>query len=434
MAATAAVAEVETKLGPLAELQELSKSTDERLAALNVLAEHVSHKIKALESQKHAIDHAAVQTNRLNEMVWSMDVQINKLAEGGKQVQRAEDTLARMEQLAVETEAHLGSAMATREDFSREFARLEQDSRALTEYLKHNVERLAVEKKEFDAFDHRLKALQNGIADAEGRMDSLLARDQAMSALAQRVDAIGKDFQALGTQADALALKQTTLESLGERLADVDALSQRLLLQQGALLKSRGDLERMREEVHGLHQSHADAARLVDTLAQDRAALEAFAGQATELLVKAPELESLIADVLGMMGLVDEGTWSATKLVALAAELDGHLARVSARSEFIEKLETRINGLHVVTAEVDRKIGEQLARRHELDSLQNALDGVSTQVVDTQQKLDGVEALQQKIAPLAAHVELQSLVNGAGFLLAMLPPQCVGLAQQFRGG
>ena len=125
-AATEAVKEIEKKLGPLVQLQELSKNTDERLASLNALAEHVSHKAKALEAQKHAVEHAVVEANRLNEMVWAMDVQIAELAEGSKQVQRAEETVARMEKLSQATTAELASATTAREEFSREFARLDK--------------------------------------------------------------------------------------------------------------------------------------------------------------------------------------------------------------------------------------------------------------------------------------------------------------------
>ena len=81
-AAMTTVKEVEKKLGPLAQLHELSQSTEERLTSLNALAEHVSHKAKALESQQQAVEHAVVQANRVNEMVWAMDVQIGKLNEG----------------------------------------------------------------------------------------------------------------------------------------------------------------------------------------------------------------------------------------------------------------------------------------------------------------------------------------------------------------
>ena len=60
------VKEVEKRLGPLAELQELTKTTDERMTSLNALAEHVGQKIKALENQKHTVEHAVVESNRLN--------------------------------------------------------------------------------------------------------------------------------------------------------------------------------------------------------------------------------------------------------------------------------------------------------------------------------------------------------------------------------
>src|SRR5258708_29296389 len=47
------VKEVEKRLGPLAKLQEMSKTTEERMCTLNSLAEHVTQKIKALDNQKH---------------------------------------------------------------------------------------------------------------------------------------------------------------------------------------------------------------------------------------------------------------------------------------------------------------------------------------------------------------------------------------------
>ena len=108
--------------------------------------------------------------------------------------------------------------------------------------------------------------------------------------------------------------------------------------------------------------------------------------------------------VLNKMNLVEEGTKSATRLGEIAAELDAQLTRVGARLQFIEKLEGRINNLHVVTADVDRKLGEQLARRNELDTLKSLCDTVGTQVVDAQQKLDSVAALQHKLVPLATEV------------------------------
>src|SRR6185503_15212641 len=121
-AAMATVKEVEKKLGPLAQLHELSQSTEERLNSLNALAEHVTRKAKALETQQQAVEHAVVQANRVNEMVWSMDVQIAKLNEGMKQASRVEDTIGHIEKLTEETGAQLETAGKTRHDAERETA------------------------------------------------------------------------------------------------------------------------------------------------------------------------------------------------------------------------------------------------------------------------------------------------------------------------
>ena len=81
---TQSIRDVEDRLGPLAELYELSKTTEERLATLNLLAEHVMQKVKVLENQKHTVEHAVVESNRLSEMFWNMNVQIGKLNEVSK--------------------------------------------------------------------------------------------------------------------------------------------------------------------------------------------------------------------------------------------------------------------------------------------------------------------------------------------------------------
>src|SRR5437899_7519367 len=121
------IKEVEKKLGPLARLHELSKSTEERLTSLNALAEHVTLKAKALESQQHAVEHAVVQANRVNEMVWSMDVQLGKLNEGLKQAAKAEETISRIEKLTEDTASRMEAAAKLNQAFQRENARLEKD-------------------------------------------------------------------------------------------------------------------------------------------------------------------------------------------------------------------------------------------------------------------------------------------------------------------
>ena len=217
IAASEAVKDVEKRLGPLVQLQELSKTTEEKLTWLNSLAEHVAQKSKALESQKHTVERAVVEANRLNELVWSMDVQINKLNEGLKQAARSEESLDKIEKLVAETNAQVETSTKVRDEFAREAARFEKDGRALVDVLRTNLEKLSLEKKEFESFDQRLRALQSSVREAENRVDALSAKEKNLSLLNQKADALSKEFQALTTHADELTRKQANLETLQER-------------------------------------------------------------------------------------------------------------------------------------------------------------------------------------------------------------------------
>ena len=403
-AAAQAVKEVEGKLESFAQLQELSKGTEKRLVSLNALAEHVSYKAKALETQKHTVEHAVVEATRLNEMVWTMDAQLAKLAAGNEQMQHAEEAVARMEGLAQATTQELAAATAARDEYLRESARLEGQGRSLAEYLRSTLERLSVEKKEVDAFDQRLKSLSLALGESETRVQGVLAKDQALSAMEQRTDALGKAFAILMAEAAELARKQSDLDALADQLAQVDGLGKRTAAQHEGLMQSQQEVDAVRRELAEFHKAHAEAMHLRDKLAVDRAALEAFGERTAAMLGRTPDLETRLDAVLGKMALVDEGSKSATRLGEVAGELDVQLTRVGARLQFVERLEERVNGLHVVTTDVERKLAEQLARRAEVEGLKSLCDTLATQVVDAQQKLDGVAAHQGRLLPISSQV------------------------------
>src|SRR5262245_9304379 len=166
-AALTTAKEVEAKLVPLTRLHELSQSTEERLTTLNALAEHVSRKAKALETQQQTVEHAVVQANRVNEMVWAMDVQIGKLNEGMKQAAKAEDTISRIEKLAQETNAQIDNAAKLRQEAERETVKLTKEASTLLDSVRGQVDTLGLKKKEFEAFDERVRSLTTSVGDAE---------------------------------------------------------------------------------------------------------------------------------------------------------------------------------------------------------------------------------------------------------------------------
>src|SRR5439155_26039740 len=117
----------------------------------------------------------------------------------------------------------------------------------------------------------------SGVGDAESRMEALSAKDKNLAELTQKVDGLSKRFEALFAQADDLTKKQLALETLHERLGQVDDLAKKTTWQLDSLRQSRQDLDVLRKDIHDRSQTHADAATLSDDLGADRLRLEAFA-------------------------------------------------------------------------------------------------------------------------------------------------------------
>ena len=84
--------------------------------------------------------------------------------------------------------AQLDAGTKARDAFAIDLAKLEKDRTSLTDFVRGYIDRLAVERKEFDAFDQRVKALQTSIGEAEKGMEGLAARDRLAASIGQRVD------------------------------------------------------------------------------------------------------------------------------------------------------------------------------------------------------------------------------------------------------
>src|ERR1043166_7366458 len=265
-AAMTAAKDIEKKLEPLTQLHELSQSTAERLASINALAEHVSRKAKALDSQQQAVEHAVVQANRVSEMVWSMDAQIAKLNEGMKQVAKSEEMLGRIEKLSDDPSQRMEASAKLNDDVQREVGKQQKESTALLEAVRAEVGTLAIRKREFEAFDERVRGLQASVGDAEARMGTLSAKEKNLLALDQKVDGINKRIEALLASAEDLTRKQTQLEALNERLVQGDELSKRPSWQMDSLKQTRQDLDVLKNDVQAFYKSHAEIAQLRDKL------------------------------------------------------------------------------------------------------------------------------------------------------------------------
>lgn len=404
--ATEAVREVDRKLGRLSHLQELTRTTEEKVTALNALAEYVGQKTRALESQKHVVERAVVEANRLNEIVWNMDVQLTKANDGMKEAARGEEALARIDQLAQNTEARLESAARLRDEFVRETAQMQREGAAVLDAVRTSLDRLAAEKREIETFEARLQTLHGAVGDAEQRMEALATREQQLGFLPPRIEEFSRQFAALASQAEDLGRKQADLDALHTEIGQVHDLASRTAAQYDALRQSRQDLEALRKEILDFHQSYARAAELRDKLSSDRAALEAFGERLTTLRARTPEIEASMASLLQRLAQVEEGMPHAVRLGEMTTDLERQIARIGERTEFIGIVEGRLNALQALAADVDQKIAVQLDRRADLETLRAQCDGVIAQMLDAQQKIEAVAALQGKILPMDIKISI----------------------------
>ena len=54
--------------------------------------------------------------------------------------------------------------------------------------LRLTLDRIGVEQRELDSFDERQRGLQLSVGEAEGRMETLLAKERGLAVLHQRLD------------------------------------------------------------------------------------------------------------------------------------------------------------------------------------------------------------------------------------------------------
>ena len=432
-AATTAIKEVEKKLGPLAQLQELGQNTEERLVALNALAERVSLKAKVIESQQPTVEHALIQATRVNEMVWSMEVQIGKLNQGMKQAATAEETLARLEKLSAETTARLETAARLHEETERQTASLEKRGGLLLESLHAKVGTLAVDKKEVEAVGERLRALVGAIDRAEARMGAFAGQEKFLSTMAQETEGLSKRFEGLFAQSDELTRRQLTLEGLYDRLAQVDDLAEKASLQIDWLRQGRQDLDVLRKDVLEFHKSHAEITQLSAELVADRQAIQAFGEQLTVISTRAPELEAKVDAIFGKMSLVENASQQATSLKDFMSVLDGQVSRLEARASLVETMEARLNGLNTLSTEIDHKLAQQLQARADFDLLRSKSHDIVTQISDAHHKLEALNALQARFLPLFEQVRALKIdIDSTRTRLEEIEPDNAVIAEQER--
>jgi DNA repair exonuclease SbcCD ATPase subunit len=427
------VAELERKLEAMTQIESLGQDTTAQLQTLNALAEHVSIKIKALEGQHQTIERALVDSRRVNEMVWEMEVQIGKLDEGSTLASRVEADLDRLERLHQETTAKLEASDRGCVQMTEKVTQQQREATELLQTIQEHLERLSVRKKEIDTLAERLRAAHAGLADAERRLASVSATERTMSVIAEKVDALASHVSAMTDQTRVLEEKQTALNLLEDRLDDLQKTTKQTMLQIEALTAREKDLDVVKAAFDTIGATYTAARTLGDELRDRQQEFSLFAQRTADFMSSAPRLQAAI-DALDTR--VAEAQAQAVQAIGMTPQLDAladDIASLTPRLQLVEQLQQRVSVLHELSGEIDRRLAAQLARHAEIEQLHVTCDGLATQTVDAQHKLDALERAQARMATVLTDVaRLDADVSAARGTLANLQQDTDAIAAQER--
>ncbi len=397
--ATEVVTELQRKLEPLSQISALGKDADAQLRTLSALSEHVAAKTKALENQQSVVEHALVESRRVHEMVWEMEVQLKKLDEGTKRAARVEETLASLQRMQAATNSTLEEASHARENFRREVDRQERDAQTLIETVRRQLDQLVGNKQEIETVHERLRLVQTGIAAAETRVEAVSTREQSLGQLVERIQNLATTVQELTAAAEALERKQASLAAIEERLAGLEAMAKRTQWQFEGLAQHRTDLDTLKTEIQTVHTTYEQTTTLLDRLRTDKREVEVFLDKAGSFMGQAAQFETKIDALSAQITAAEASAAKTSSVAGTVDDLVGKLEALEPRTRIIEDLEGRLNALNALSTDVDRRLSEQLAARAELESLNVLCEGLGAQVTDAQQKLAAVNAVRMELEP-----------------------------------
>ncbi|MGH9254017.1 MAG: hypothetical protein ACRD3C_05555, partial [Vicinamibacterales bacterium] len=417
--AAEAVKEMEGRLARIETLRELSDTIEEKLTSVNALAEHVNQKTRALEAQKHVIDRAVVETNRLNEMVWNMDTQMSKLNDWLQQAESTEEGLGNLRtsfQALLAQAGELGRKQASLETRQEELAQAQnmpaaapspdaeslRQSRSDLEDLRNEIQdfrrayadaaqlndRLAADRAALEAFDDRVSSLRERMPELEATMEAILARMGQIDEGMRQATRLNDVAMELPNQLARVNERIQFVDVLEGRLNALQSLASEVDQKLDLQLARRAELDALGAQCDGVITHMADAMQQIDALAAAQDRILPMEGQLGALQDR-------------LEGTAEELRRSET----LMASQESRLVELADASRALaEEAAGRMRALHALTEELARsgsvgdRLVDELARvqRSQRDAVAQT-ESVEATVAEAIRRFDEIE---QKITAL----------------------------------
>ena len=336
--ASDAVKDVERRLDGLVQVQQQSAQTEERIIALQGLAAEVSAQIRSLDSQKASVERAVAESNRVNEMIRNMEIQVNGLREAAQHATTAQQLIDRVEQTSREVFAQLETGLRARDEFVAEIRKLDEARTSIGEVLQLQAERVAAGGRELDAMDDRVKSITSITRDLELRAARLA---DARAAVEEQMKAADDQLLRLQSAAKTADDRRRHLASADEhlgifqgRLAELQSLTAEVERRIQQVANREAAVDAVREQVLTIHQITAQSRADIEFVEAHRDGIAGIRQQVDELLasINQPGAPPPAAPASAQVE-------SSSRLADLVREAQATMETLQAERELAERLQ-----------------------------------------------------------------------------------------------
>jgi chromosome segregation ATPase len=390
----------ETLESTFAQLQQLLKEVPDvkrELSTLNVLAEYVTRKVAAIESQKEMVERATQRAERLTELTSQVDRQLQEQHENAKFLERLETNVDEIKKLHETALQHAGEVDKQYKGLDEGSRRLAADFAAQRDALKQAVGNFTFDREGLEALSQRITELRTAVSATERQLPALEEARAGLSAVegdAQRLRETVQDLAGqvgeLKTAAEAARAAQGQVRQLQETVAE---LAQRMeVLSPGRLS------EELDQRAQQMDEARARVARLETQLAGWDAMEERTARALALADERRQAVEALKADLQRVFDVADGAVSQVRAVVELQQQID---QRHEALDPVLEKLR-----------DLDRQ-GEALEARQkrfaEAEQHVARLDALLIDLQSTFQTVVDQKEFLERVVETAGNLALQTM-------------------------
>src|SRR5574341_343947 len=343
------------------QLQQLIKEVPDvkrELSTLNVLAEFVTRKVSALESQKDMVERASQRAERLTELTSQVDRQLQEQHENTKFLGRLEKNVGEIKKLHEAVLARGDDLEKRFEAMDAEARKLDREFASAREALQQSASQFKFEKDGLDALSQRVVQLREAVGAAEKRLPLIEEARSGVDGVASEARRLAGMVKELGVQVRGLesaasaaqaaqAQVQTLQEAVGGLTRRMDALAPARVSEE--LDQRAAQIEEVRGRVTRLEAKLTDWAALEERVDQSlqvagerRAAVEALRADLQRLFQVADTAVSQVRAAADLHKEMDQRRQSLDAVVAQLQELDRQAASLEERKKQFTEAEARL--------------------------------------------------------------------------------------------